>query len=522
MGDMAEVGESDEARRANGDQERAGGVSWNSPKVPPMTLNEIRTELGTARGMPRASLLAAIDQAEALAPEVIDLIDLACKGILLTPPQENLLFYGVHALAAARRTELYEPLLALIESRPDDLELLLGDADLPAILISTCGPEGEAPFDLLENPNITGMAKCSLFLLIARLVWEGRAPRDRFVALLDRFDREAMAPADDLAWLGWQDAIELLGLTEFEGRVRAGWEAGRLDFFRDVDKEEWVAALHQAAREPGNAQRFAIHHAEPITDVVASLSWMRIFGLDAPDDEEGDPDDPARDIRLDEEEQDWLSDFLLCGLVPLGTMALECLDGFLTALAAGPEAAPTEEWWHSIWGFEKGERPSFETEAQETYVRDLLDRRRRTIERRLNAGYRHLPWIDEETPAEIVEEWAIGFSDGMEMHPDAWAPIGRHKQAGFAAASILLLLPVEELAQAGEELEPLTDKDRATIVANLPDLIRTIYAFWHDQPVLPVFPPIRSRKVGRNEPCPCGSGRKYKKCCGANAPTPPN
>jgi uncharacterized protein YecA (UPF0149 family) len=21
-------------------------------------------------------------------------------------------------------------------------------------------------------------------------------------------------------------------------------------------------------------------------------------------------------------------------------------------------------------------------------------------------------------------------------------------------------------------------------------------------------------KVGRNEPCPCGSGRKYKKCCG--------
>ncbi len=25
------------------------------------------------------------------------------------------------------------------------------------------------------------------------------------------------------------------------------------------------------------------------------------------------------------------------------------------------------------------------------------------------------------------------------------------------------------------------------------------------------------KKVGRNEPCPCGSGKKYKKCCGANA-----
>jgi len=30
-------------------------------------------------------------------------------------------------------------------------------------------------------------------------------------------------------------------------------------------------------------------------------------------------------------------------------------------------------------------------------------------------------------------------------------------------------------------------------------------------------PVRREKKVGRNEPCPCGSGRKYKKCCGANA-----
>jgi SEC-C motif domain protein len=27
--------------------------------------------------------------------------------------------------------------------------------------------------------------------------------------------------------------------------------------------------------------------------------------------------------------------------------------------------------------------------------------------------------------------------------------------------------------------------------------------------------PATSQKIGRNEPCPCGSGKKYKKCCGA-------
>ena len=27
---------------------------------------------------------------------------------------------------------------------------------------------------------------------------------------------------------------------------------------------------------------------------------------------------------------------------------------------------------------------------------------------------------------------------------------------------------------------------------------------------------VKGTKVGRNDPCPCGSGKKYKKCCGAN------
>ena len=34
---------------------------------------------------------------------------------------------------------------------------------------------------------------------------------------------------------------------------------------------------------------------------------------------------------------------------------------------------------------------------------------------------------------------------------------------------------------------------------------------------LPAQPVVRdAQKVGRNDPCPCGSGKKYKKCCGAN------
>jgi len=40
--------------------------------------------------------------------------------------------------------------------------------------------------------------------------------------------------------------------------------------------------------------------------------------------------------------------------------------------------------------------------------------------------------------------------------------------------------------------------------------------FFPDEPEVEEEPrPVASSKVGRNDPCPCGSGKKYKKCCGA-------
>lgn len=38
---------------------------------------------------------------------------------------------------------------------------------------------------------------------------------------------------------------------------------------------------------------------------------------------------------------------------------------------------------------------------------------------------------------------------------------------------------------------------------------------YDDSEVNPKPPPVRVDKIGRNDPCPCGSGKKYKKCHGA-------
>lgn len=44
--------------------------------------------------------------------------------------------------------------------------------------------------------------------------------------------------------------------------------------------------------------------------------------------------------------------------------------------------------------------------------------------------------------------------------------------------------------------------------------IRNVLENIKDQKTRPVVNPIP--KVGRNEPCPCGSGKKWKRCCGAD------
>nr|WP_269440492.1 SEC-C metal-binding domain-containing protein [Aeromonas veronii] len=39
--------------------------------------------------------------------------------------------------------------------------------------------------------------------------------------------------------------------------------------------------------------------------------------------------------------------------------------------------------------------------------------------------------------------------------------------------------------------------------------------FWHNAASSPARsqPVVAPIKIGRNEPCPCGSGKKYKQCC---------
>jgi uncharacterized protein YecA (UPF0149 family) len=74
---------------------------------------------------------------------------------------------------------------------------------------------------------------------------------------------------------------------------------------------------------------------------------------------------------------------------------------------------------------------------------------------------------------------------------------------------------------------PMQQKDSDAVTAMAPDSIArwivTLNAWrianYHSMQSAGLTPPpsfASARKIGRNDPCPCGSGKKYKRCCGHN------
>ena len=76
-----------------------------------------------------------------------------------------------------------------------------------------------------------------------------------------------------------------------------------------------------------------------------------------------------------------------------------------------------------------------------------------------------------------------------------------------------LMLPLIQLSHQPEGMEfNLSLTDRRELIVGIPETLAEIAKRLEKNAHTPVR---RSHSVGRNDPCPCGSGKKYKKCCGA-------
>jgi uncharacterized protein len=474
---------------------------------------EIIAALEAAERRPDGALSAAVGRAGEIAPAVIELLDHAASGAALLQPQENLLFWGIHVLGAARRTELYRPLLRFLRARKDDdLRQLLGDATtttLPQIVISVFDGDPAPLLDACADRGMDEYARWSLIGALARLTFDGAVPRDATLAFLDRFDREPLADPDDNAWQGWQDAISLLGLEEMRERLCAACRDGR---FRQPKGEleyclnQLTVARNLAAGDDGLFVRAGLF---PITDPVAALDWVHYDDAGGADDDFDVPD-PASEFALDAEEIAWLRQFLASRPAAAGALSLEGLDGYYCALVMDLDWNRAREAAGKIFRSPDGTK-HFDSDEETERVRRLLSRHFRTVATRLDSHYAHVPLLqDSEAPKGQL--WAKGFMTGMQVVGSEWeARITGGEVSEFISPIVTLALNDDE--ERGKI--HMTPELRADCITLLRPAILGLYAAVQLEAIERRKQPARSTKVGRNEPCPCGSGKKYKRCCGS-------
>jgi uncharacterized protein len=455
-----------------------------------MDFDSAVASLRTSCGCPPASALrAAAECPGELVAAVSAVLELGATGELLIPEEEHLLFSGLYVLAEGRRCEVLPLLCRFLRASPGIVEGVFDEdfTHLNGILYSLGAEDAGPLFELGADAEAQDDARGAAISALGRLVAEDGADRDRFVQLLDGFDRTVESPAGEWAYCSWAEAIFALQLREFIPRVRTAFEAGLLPW-ADEDWEELLA-------DPDHLNPSLL--AVPVEDARAALDCFS-----RPTTAESDEIAPGRLA--------WLDHALWQGFGSAGAeqcMPLEVVDGFFTGVLSGPEPRPSFE----------GALPSLLPQLGDVFgrsevrreIREALHQLFDTIEYRLARGIPPEPWITDTGIVKRGELWAMGFMRAMTLDKAGWEPLLNHRVAEPLLAPMLFL--------AGE-LKENRGRDRTTLRDDLCDnageLALEIHSFWRGGPSERV---LRALDVGRNEPCPCGSGKKFKKCCGTPA-----
>jgi uncharacterized protein len=228
---------------------------------------------------------------------------------------------------------------------------------------------------------------------------------------------------------------------------------------------------------------------------------------------------------LSEDELDELAEFLLSDTVPENGMDISTLDGFLAAVLLTPELVLPSQWLPWVWDIEDADdTPAFEDAAQAERVMGLIMRHYNMVARSIDEDWYEplLYRLDQPDDGELfdAELWAAGFMVGMSILLDPWWRPLFDEESDLLAPMVLLGTEAgrRALDESGdhravtlEALEAISDA-----VAGLHEYFRPMREELDRERRVPIR--RAAPKVGRNDPCPCGSGKKFKKCCGAEEP----
>ncbi len=214
---------------------------------------------------------------------------------------------------------------------------------------------------------------------------------------------------------------------------------------------------------------------------------------------------------LTESDLDRLEEYLNAPERIDSTIPLDMAQGLIAAIASGPSKVPPEAWISEVLG----EAHEFASDEEARDITSLLVRFAEDTARQLNEGegFDFILYGEDEDLA----DWAEGYLIGVDLAEPRWDEIADEEDLDNILYPFLALTgEAKQLAlDAGEEW--MSEEDEAKMLAdireNFASHLLDVRQYWFEKSI----PPTVKRegpKVGRNDPCPCGSGKKYKNCHG--------
>ena len=226
---------------------------------------------------------------------------------------------------------------------------------------------------------------------------------------------------------------------------------------------------------------------------------------------------------LSDEEFDFLELFL-DRIADRGAMNLETVDGFLVALACSPELVKPSEYIPMILGKEAdSDEGSFESVEEAERFMKLLMTHWNHILRTFREDKVHYPLFLEDADGNAPgNDWAEGFTRGMKFQPAKWSELLEDEEHGGALVPIFVLANENHPDPEMRPYEkPIDQEQRERLHAGLAVGAKLAYRYFERHRQMNARAAKESStfrrdtpKIGRNAPCPCGSGKKFKQCCG--------
>lgn len=206
------------------------------------------------------------------------------------------------------------------------------------------------------------------------------------------------------------------------------------------------------------------------------------------------------------------------------SMNLEQLDGFLVAVICCPEEIPKTDYLPEIWGDRMVNEDNF---AAQPILRDfisLVERHMRSILHTLQSGDVFTPLLlADQNGGFPANDWATGFTRGMNLRKVRWSSLLDDENHGGSLVPILALAHEHD---PDPEMRPykgaVTEERREKLIIGAAAGVMNIYKYFRHGHVGAERESAQkdttyrrlSPKTGRNDLCPCGSGKKIKHCCG--------